>query len=75
MYFVISLLPATLLGVLGYIVLYCATRSEGGVAMFGRVLAVWVFLLAVLLPLTGAYLSIAGFPPLERHFQEMHRQQ
>lgn len=74
MVFIFSLLPATLLAILGYIVLYCATRSEGGVGLFGRVLAVWVFLLALLFPLAGAYLSIAGFPPLERHFQEMHRQ-
>lgn len=75
MSFIFSLLPATLLAILGYIVLYCATRSEGGVGIFGRVLAVWVFVLALLFPLTGAYMSITGFHPLERHFQEMHRQQ
>lgn len=75
MYFIFSLLPATVLAILAYVVLYCATRSEGRVSIFGKVLAVWVFLLALLLPLTGAYISIAGFPPLERHFQEMHNQQ
>ncbi len=75
MYFIFSLLPATVFAVLGYLVLYCTTRSEGGVRAFGQVLTVWVFIIALLFLLTGAYISIAGFSPLEAHFQEMHGQE
>ena len=71
MYFTFSLLPATLLAVLGYVVLYCAIRSDGAMNILGKVLAIWVFILALLFPLTGAYFSIAGLSPLEEHFQQM----
>ena len=74
MFFFFSLLPATIFAVLGYIVLYCALRSTGGVSTFGKGLAVWAFALAILFPLTGAYFSIAGISPFEEHFQEMQRQ-
>lgn len=74
MCFIFSLLPATVFTVLGYIVLYCATRSEGGVSTFGRVLAVWVFIIAVFFPLLGTYVSMAGVCPVQALFQEIHRQ-
>ncbi len=74
MCFMFSFLPATVLTVLGYLVLYCATRSEGGVSAFGKVLAVWVFILAVFFPLMGALVSITGGCPIEALFQQMHSQ-
>lgn len=75
MCFIFSLLPATVFTVLGYFVLYCATRSQGGVSTFGKVLAVWVFILAVFFPLMGTYVSIAGVCPMEALFQETLRQE
>ena len=74
MYFIVSLLPTTLFVILGYVVWYCASRSEGGMSTFGKVLAIWVFILALLFPLSGAYFSIAGFSP-QAHFKEMHGQE
>lgn len=74
MYFFISLLPTTLFAVLGYVVLYCANRSEGGVKLFGKGLAIWIFILALLSPLTGAYFSMAGYSP-QAHFKAMHGQE
>lgn len=74
MYFIFSLLPATLFAVLGYLVLYCALRSVGGVSAFGKGLAVWLFILALLFPLSGAYFTMSGFSPSE-HYKEMHGQQ
>lgn len=71
---VISLLPFTIFAVLGYVVLYCAIRSESGVQAFGKILSAWLFILALLFPLSGAYLSITGFSPFEEHFQQMHGQ-
>ncbi len=59
-----SLFPATMLAVLGYIVLYFSTKSDGPVKTFGRVLAIWVFVLAALPLIMGAYVTIAGICPI-----------
>jgi hypothetical protein len=69
MCFLFSLLPATILAVLGYIVLYCSAKSDGAVRTFGRILCIWVFILAAFPPLVGAYVTIAGYCSLEA----MHR--
>lgn len=37
MYFIFSLLPATLFAVLGYVVLYCAMRSDDGMRTAGKI--------------------------------------
>lgn len=66
-----SLLPLTLFFVLGYVVLYCALRSEGATAIFGKILAAWVFILALLFPLAATYMSITGFSPMEEHMRDM----
>ena len=71
MCFVFSLFPATVLTIFGYIVLYCATESEGGLRTFGRILAAWVFALAAIPPLVGAYVSIAGLCPIDRAIERM----
>lgn len=71
MCFLFSLFPATVLTIFGYIVLYCAAKSEGGLRTFGRILAAWVFVLAVLPPLVGAYVSIAGLCPIDRTSERM----
>jgi hypothetical protein len=74
MCFIFSLLPATVYTVIGYFVLYCAKRSEGGFSTFGKVLAVWIFIIAVFFPLLGAYVSMSGGCPIESLLQEMHSQ-
>lgn len=71
MSFIVSLFPATLFAIVGYVVLYCAIHSAGRISVFGKALAVWVFILALFFPLSGAYLAISGFSP-ESHFQQMH---
>lgn len=71
MTFLLSLLPATLLTVLGYIVLYCSIRADGGLKTFGRVLAIWVFVLAALPVVTGAYLTAAGIRPFDQMMEHM----
>ena len=55
-----SLIPATLFVVLGYIILVSAGDSEGGLQSFGQALAVWVFILATLTVLAGAGASLFG---------------
>ncbi len=55
-----SLIPATLFVMLGYIILVSASESQGGLQTFGQALAVWVFILAALFVLAGAGASVFG---------------
>ena len=65
MCFFFSFLPATFWVVVGYFVLFASTKTEGGVRTFGRVLAIWIFIIAAFIPLMGAYISLSGLCPLE----------
>ena len=69
MCFFFSLLPATLWAVLDYFILFPSTKSHGTVQLFGRVLAIWVPIIAVSFPVMGAYLTFAGLCPLETMLQ------
>lgn len=64
MCFMFSFIPATVFTVLGFIVLYCTTKSEGGVATFGRILSVWVFVIAAFFPLMGAFITFSDACPI-----------
>lgn len=72
MYFFFSLIPGTLVLVLGYFILFSSTRTQGGVKTFGQILAVWVLVLAALFPLAGAYATFAGVPSIGEMMQGMH---
>ena len=74
MSFIASLFPATLFTVLDYVALYCALRPEGAAGVFGKILATWVFILAVLFLVGGTYMGISGFSPMEEHMKRMHGQ-
>ena len=41
-------LHTTLLAIVGYALLWSASKAEGLVALIGRVLGIWVFILAIL---------------------------
>jgi hypothetical protein len=71
MFFLISLIPATLAVVLGYFVLFSSTKSQGAMRTFGQIVAIWVFALAVASPIAGAYGTYAGFSPVTA-MQSMH---
>ena len=58
MIFFLALIPATMLTIAGYAVIYLANRSEGGLKAFGKYLGFWAFTLAVLL-LLGSFLCAA----------------
>jgi hypothetical protein len=73
MCFFFSLIPATFCVVLGYFVLFSSTKTQGAVQMFGRILAFWLFIIAVFPPVMGAYVTFAGLcPGLETMMQLMH---
>ena len=72
MYFLFSLIPGTFLVVLGYFILFSSTKAQGTVMTFGRILAIWVLVLAAALPAAGAYATYAGLPPLCETMQSRH---
>jgi hypothetical protein len=72
MFFFFSLIPATLVVVLGYFILFSSTKTQGRVKTFGQILAVWVLVLAALLPLAGAYATFAGVPSIGEMMRGMH---
>ena len=65
MCFFVSFIPATFWVVVGYFVLFSSTKAQGGVRTFGRILAVWIFIIAAILPMAGAYVTLAGLCPIE----------
>ena len=60
-----SLIPATVFTTLGYFVLFSSTKAEGRIGKFGRILAIWIFIIATFPIIMGAYLSISGLCPCE----------
>jgi uncharacterized membrane protein (DUF485 family) len=72
MCFFFSFIPATFWVVIGYFVLFSSTKTEGAIQTFGRILAIWIFVIAAFLPMAGAYLTFADLCPIEGMFQAMH---
>ena len=66
MCFFVSLIPATFFLILGYFVLFASARSEGGIRTFGRILTVWIFVIAALLPIGGAVVALSGECPMQK---------
>ena len=69
MCFLISLVPATFWVTVGYFVLFTASKAPSGVGTFGQILAIWIFVIALLMPIAGAYVSLSGLCPVE-HMME-----
>lgn len=72
MCFFFSLIPATFWLVVGYFVLFASVKADGGMRTFGRILAIWIFVIATVIPLMGAYVTLAGLCPFEEMFAAMH---
>lgn len=66
MCFLFSFLPATFWATIGYFVLFASTRTEDGLAKFGRILAIWIFIVALFFPICGAYASLSGNCPIDK---------
>lgn len=71
MCFFFSFLPATFWLVLGYFILFSSRKSDGGMRTFGTVLATWVFIIAALIPLTAAWLTLSDLCPLTAWLENM----
>lgn len=72
MCFFFSLVPATAWLVIGYFVLFSSAKAEGGIATFGRILAIWTFVIAACIPIVGAYVALAGLCPIEDMLKAAH---
>ncbi len=72
MCFFLSLVPATVWVVIGYFILFSSTKTESAVQMFGRVLAIWVFVVAAFFSVIGLYVTVSGLCPIEAMMQSMH---
>jgi hypothetical protein len=75
MIFFLALLPATMLTMVGYAVIYLANRSEGGFKNFGKYLGFWAFTLAALLLLASLLCARGGgmhHMMMRMHGDEMH---
>jgi hypothetical protein len=74
MCFVFSLIPATILVIVGYFILFSTTKTQqGAVQLFGYILSAWVFIVSAFFPAMGAYASISGAcPSMQTMMQSMH---
>jgi hypothetical protein len=73
MCFLMSLIPATLWLTVGYFVIFSSAKIDGAVRNFGRVLAVWIFIVALLFPICGAYFSLSGKCPVAKAMNKIER--
>ena len=72
MCFFFSLIPATICVTIGYFVLFAASKADG-IKMFGWVLAIWLFVIAAFVPITGAYVTLAGLCPMADILRTLHQ--
>jgi len=72
MCFFFSFLPATVWLIIGYFVMFSASKTEGNMRTFGRLLAIWVFVIAALIPVMAAYVTLNDLCPLTALFEAMH---
>jgi len=63
-----SFVPATFWAIVGYFVLFSSRKAEGRIKTLGQVLAIWTFVLAVLIPIAAAYVTAAGLCPIDAIF-------
>lgn len=62
-YFLGGLVHATVLAIIGFFILFAATKAQGLVAAFGKILAAWILILAVLAVAGGATAPMFGGRP------------
>lgn len=74
MCFFFSFLPATGWLVIAFFILFAASRAVGGLRIFGRVLGVWALLIALMFPVMGAYVTLAGLCPMDAMMDTLHAQ-
>ena len=73
MCFLMSLVPATFWVTIGYFVLFASSKAQNGVSTFDQILAIWIFVLALIPPIAGAYITWSGLCPIEQMMEGFRR--
>lgn len=73
MCFFFSLIPATFFLTIGYFVFFAASKADGRLKSLGRVLAIWLFVVALFPPITGAYVSLSGLCPIDQLIEDLQK--
>ncbi len=70
---IISLIPATFWVILGYFVLFSASKADSnGIRVFGQILAIWLFVIAAAIVIGAGYVTVAGLCRFGDMFSMMH---
>ena len=72
MCFFFSFLPATVWLVLGYFIMFSSKKADGNMQTFGRILAIWVFVIAAFIPMMAAYITLNDLCPLTALIESIH---
>ena len=73
MCFIISLIPATFWVIVGYFVLFSASKANSrGTRAFGQILAIWILVIAAVIVIGAGYIALAGFCRFGEMFSMMH---
>lgn len=72
MCFFLSFVPLTVWLIIGYFVLFSSSKSDGGIRIFGRGLAIWIFVITAFIPIAAGYVTLAGLCPIEDMLKTMH---
>lgn len=67
-----SLFPLTVFLALGYLVLHASARFEAKMKSFGRILAIWIFIVALFFPIFGAYRTFTGDCLIEKFIEDLN---
>ncbi len=58
--------------IVGYFVLFSFSKAINGISKFRQVLAIWIFVIAAVIPIGAAYVTFAGLCPVGEMFTRMH---
>jgi hypothetical protein len=64
--------PVTALTIAGYVTLSCALGAQGTMRLLGKILAVWAFLLAVIVAACAIHAAVTGESPMMRMHMYHH---
>ncbi|MCP4582024.1 MAG: hypothetical protein GY839_10425, partial [candidate division Zixibacteria bacterium] len=48
-----------------------SSRADGIIQKFGKILAIWIFVIATFFPICGAYATISGKCPMNKIMQQI----
>jgi hypothetical protein len=52
--------------------MFSSTKAEGSMQTFGRILAIWIFVIAAFIPIMAAYVTLNDLCPLTALFENLH---